>query len=82
MKWSLEESGQLRFYEFIKKFTIAFPEIRSIIVKRLSFTHEQVEEVLSPLVGAITDPTYKLTQKRLDVVLKMILDVKNFWKRF
>jgi len=72
MKWSLEEEEVLNFYEFIKKFTIEFPGIRRIITQHLSFDYQQVEEVLAPLVGAVSDPKYKLTRKRLDFILKII----------
>ena len=77
MKWSLEDDQELNFYEFMKKITIVFPETKSIIANHLSFTFQQVEEVLSPLVGAVTDPMYKLTQDRLDFVLKLIFRRKE-----
>ena len=77
MNWSLDESKQLNFYEFMKIFTIAFPQIRPIIARHLSFTYQQVEEVLVPLVGAVSDPEYKLTRKRLDFVLKLIFERKR-----
>ena len=80
MKWSLDEEGQLDFYEFMKKFTIAFPQMRSIIGQHLSFTYQQVEEVLAPLVEAVSDPKYKLTRKRLDFVLKLIFSRKRILK--
>jgi len=77
MKWSLDEKGQLNFYEFMKKFTIAFPQIKPIIAQDLRFTYQQVEEVLAPLVEAVSVPEYKLTRKRLDFVLKMIFGRKR-----
>ncbi len=77
MKWSLDESKQLNFYEFMKEFTVEFPEIRPIIAQHLSFSYQQVEEVLAPLVDAISDPVYKLTRKRLDFVLKLIFGRKR-----
>jgi hypothetical protein len=77
MNWSLDESKQLNFYEFMKIFTIAFPQIRPIIAQHLSFTYQQVEEVLAPLVEAVSDPVYKLTQKRLDFVLKLVFERKR-----
>ena len=77
MNWSLDESKQLNFYEFMKIFTIAFPQIRPIIARHLSFTYQQVEEVLAPLVEAVSDPEYKLTRKRLDFVLKLIFNRKR-----
>lgn len=76
MKWSLNVDW-LNFYEFMKMFTIDFPEIIPIIAQRLSFTYEQVEEVLSPLVEAVSDSKCKLTRKRLDFVLKLIFNRKR-----
>ena len=77
MKWSLEEDEQLRFYEFVKKFAVAFPQIRPIIVECLSFSREQVEDVLTPLVDAVDDPKFKLTQERLDFILRLIFGRKK-----
>ena len=79
MKWSLNVDP-LNFYEFMKMFTIDFPEIIPIIAQRLSFTYEQVEEVLAPLVEVVSDPKYKLTRKRLDFVLNMIFARKRILK--
>ena len=80
MNWSLDEEGQLNFYEFMKKFTIAFPQIKPIIAQRLSFSYEQVKEVLTPLVEAVSVPEHKLTRKRLDFVLKLIFERKRILK--
>jgi len=77
MKWSLDENEQLNFYEFMKKFTMTFPQIKPIIAQHLSFTYQQVEEVLTPLVEAICVPEHKLTRKRLDFMLKLIFDRKR-----
>ena len=59
---------------------MTFPEIKPIIARRLSFTYEQVEEVLAPLVEAVSVPEYKLTRKRLDFMLKMIFERKRILK--
>jgi len=77
MKWSLDEEGQPNFYEFMNKFNMAFPQIKHIIAQHLSFTYEQVEEVLAPLVEAVKVPEYKLTRKRLEFVLKLIFERKR-----
>jgi hypothetical protein len=77
MKWSLDEEKQLSFYEFMKKFAVEFPGTKHIIAQHLSFDYQQVEEVLAPLVGAVSDPEYKLTRKRLDFVLKLIFGRKR-----
>jgi len=77
MKWSLDEEKQLSFYEFMKKFAVEFPETKHIMTQHLSFDYQQVEEVLAPLVGAVSDPEYRLTQKRLDFVLKLIFGRKR-----
>lgn len=77
MKWSLDVKRQLNFYEFMKIFTVDFPQIKPIIAQHLNFSYQQVEEVLAPLVEAVCDPEYKLTQKRLDFVLKLIFGRKR-----
>jgi hypothetical protein len=77
MKWSLDGEEQLSFYEFMKRLTVEFPETRRIISQHLSFDYQQVEEVLAPLVGAVSDPEHKLTRKRLDFVLKLIFGRKR-----
>lgn len=43
----------------------------------LSFTRQQVDEVLSPLLKAVDCPEYRLTQKRLDFILKLIFERKR-----
>ncbi len=77
MKWSLDEGKQFNFYDFMKKFAIEFPQVKPIMANHLSFTYVQVEEVLAPLVEAVSDPEYKLTWKRLDFVLKLIFERKR-----
>ena len=77
MNWSLDESKQLNFYEFMKRFTLEFPEAKDIIARCLDFAFQEVEEVLAPLVVAISDPEYKLTRKRLDFVLKLLFERKR-----
>ena len=61
----------------MKKFAIEFPQVKPIMANHLSFTYEQVEEVLAPLVEAVSDPEYKLTRKRLNFVLKLIFERKR-----
>jgi len=77
MKWSLDNDERLNFYEFMKEFTIEFPQIKPIIARHLIFTYQQVEEVLAPLVEAVSDTVYKLTRKRLDFILKLIFERKR-----
>ena len=55
MKWSLDENEPLNFYEFMQKFVLEFPDTMSIIVKHLDFGRSQVEEIMSPLVTAVSD---------------------------
>ena len=72
MRWSLEGDKGYTFFEFMKKLTVEFPNTKSIIAKHLSFSLEQVEEVLVPLIDAVESPIHKLTQERLDFTLKLI----------
>lgn len=77
MKWSLNQDQDIRFYEFVKKFTVEFPETMAIMAKCLDFTYQQVEDALSPLVGAVSNAEYKLTSKRLEFILKLIFGRKR-----
>ncbi len=64
-------------YVLPERFAIEYPQVKPIMANHLSFTYEQVEEVLAPLVEAVSDPEYKLTRKRLDFVLKLIFNRKR-----
>jgi len=72
MRWSLEDDKEYTFFEFMRKLTVEFPQTKAIIAKHLSFSLEQVEEVLVPLIDAVESPLHKLTQERLDFTLKLI----------
>ncbi len=60
MKWSLEEQDFQNFYDFMQKFVLEFPDSKAIIGKHLGFSRPQVEEVMNPLVTAVSDNTYCL----------------------
>ena len=77
MKWSLEEQEDINFYEFMKKFVLEFKESKDIICKHLRFNRQQIEEVMLPLICAITDDKYSLTLKRLQLIIKLIFKRKE-----
>jgi len=77
MKWSLEDTQAYTFFGFMKKLTVEFPNTKPIIARHLSFSLQQVEEVLVPLVNAVECPSHKLTQERLDFTLKLIFGRKR-----
>lgn len=81
MKWSLDEQEELNFYEFMKKFVLEFPDTKSIIAKHLAFSRDQVEEVMSPLVMAVSDKVYCLSRKRLCFMLKLVFRRKELLEK-
>ena len=81
MKWSLDEQESINFYDFMKKFVLEFPDTKPIIGELLSFNQLQVEEVLSPLIDAVSDAKYRLTQKRLHLIIKFICRRKELLEK-
>jgi len=81
MKWSLDEDESLNFYDFMKKFVLEFPATRSIIGKHLDFNRSQVEEIMSPLVTAVSDDVYCLSQKRLHFIMELIFRRKELLEK-
>lgn len=81
MKWSLDEQEDFNFYDFMKKFVLEFPDTKSIIEKHLSFSRAQVEEILSPLITAVSDMKYCISQKRLRFIIEFIFRRKELLEK-
>ena len=81
MKWSLDKNETLNFYEFMQKFVLEFPDTMPIIVKHLDFNRSQVEEIMSPLVTAVSDSAYSLSQKRLHFIMELIFRRKELLEK-
>ncbi|MCX5636470.1 MAG: hypothetical protein NTX52_02095 [Planctomycetota bacterium] len=81
MKWSLDEQEDLNFYDFMKKFVLEFPDTKSIIGEQLSFSRSQVEEILSPLITAVSDNTYFLSHKRLHFIIDLTFRRKELLEK-
>lgn len=81
MKWSLDENESFNFYDFMQKFVLEFPDTKSIIEKHLGFKQSQVEEIMSPLVTAIFDTNYCLSQKRLHFIMELIFRRKKLLEK-
>ncbi|MGA1843385.1 MAG: hypothetical protein ACMUIS_02345 [bacterium] len=81
MKFALNEKTPVNFYDFILKFVRKFPDARSLISNHLSFSRPQVEEVMSPLVEAVSDNTYCLSHKRLCFMMKLIFRRKELLEK-
>jgi hypothetical protein len=81
MKWSLDEQEEFNFYDFMKKFVLEFPDTKSIIGKQLSFSRPQVEEILSPLITAVSDTTYCINLKRLRFIIEFIFRRKELLEK-
>jgi len=81
MKWSLDEKEDFNFYDFMKKFVLEFPNTKSIIREQLSFSQSQVEEIMIPLVKAVSDTKYCLSEKRLRFMMELIFKRKELLKK-
>ena len=81
MKWSLEQHKNINFYDFMKKFVLEFKDSKDIIGKLLEFDHLQVDEVMHPLVTAVSDKMYRLSSKRLQFIIKLIFKRKEMLKQ-
>ena len=81
MKFSLDEPNPLNFYDFISKFVLEFPDAKSIISKHLGFSRPQAEEVMSPLVTAVSDKVYYLSRKRPCFMLKLVFRRKELLEK-
>jgi len=81
MKWSLDEQEDFNFYDFMKKFVLEFPDTKSIIGEQLSFSQPQLEEILNPLITAVSDTKYYLSQKRLRFIIEFIFKRKELLEK-
>jgi len=81
MRWSLDENESLNFYDFMHKFVLAFPDTMSIIEKHLGFNRSQAEEIMSPLVTAVSDNVNCLSQKRLNFIIELIFRRKQLLEK-
>lgn len=81
MKWSLDEQDNVNFYDFMKKFVLEFPDTKSIIGEHLSFSRLQVEEIMIPLVRAVSDTKYCLSEKRLYFIMELIFRRKELLEK-
>jgi hypothetical protein len=77
MKWSLDDQKDCNFYDFMTKLVLEFPDAKPIIARHLDFSRIQVEEVLTPLVRAVSDPVYRLSQKRLHFIIEFVFRRKE-----
>jgi|WetSurMetagenome_2_1015567.scaffolds.fasta_scaffold840442_2 hypothetical protein len=65
----------------MKKFVLEFPDTKSIIKELLSINQLHVEEILSPLVNAVSDTKYCLSQKRLHFIMELIFKRKELLEK-
>jgi hypothetical protein len=81
MRWSLDENESLNFYDFMRKFVLEFPDTMPIIRKHLDFNRSQVEEVMNPLVVAVSDDVHHLSRKRLYFMIELIFRRKQLLEK-
>jgi|WetSurMetagenome_2_1015567.scaffolds.fasta_scaffold19288_2 hypothetical protein len=73
MRWSLEEKGNLNFYDFMRRFVREYPHTKEAVLQRLQFTEGNLRARLDGLPTITVNEGCRLTQRRLDFTLKLIL---------
>jgi hypothetical protein len=69
----LAGAGPLNFFDFMRRFVSTYPETRSAVLQGLGFTGDSLRARLEPLVAIKVDDASRLTQRRLDFTLKLIM---------
>ena len=77
MKWSLDCTEPLNYYQFVTRFIVAFPDSKPIIKSHLAFSRENVDEIIGPLCGIVEDDKCRLTHARLSFLTDMIFRRKQ-----
>lgn len=72
MKWNLDDSESVNFYEFMKRYILKFPFVKDQVVKRLTFSRFDLEERLSALALILEEGANRLTIRRLEFIINMI----------
>jgi len=72
MKWSLEESEPINYFEFMRRFVVQFPATRARILAILDFSLEKVECRLRPLLSLVDDPHVRLSEPRLSFMMRLL----------
>lgn len=73
MRWSLEEQGDMSFFDFMGRFVREFPQTRDSIASRLEFTEDDLRARLVGLTSIPVGEGWRLTPQRLDFTLALIM---------
>ncbi len=73
MRWSLDDCGNMNFFDFMCRFVSEYPKTKASIVRMLQFTYDDLRDCLEPLTDIVIDERSRLTKPRLDFTLKLIM---------
>lgn len=73
MEWGGAERADLDFFQFMRRFVCEFPETRAEVLRRTRFTGPDLRAVTEPLVGIPCASGSRLTRKRLDFTVELML---------
>lgn len=73
MRWSLEDLDHVNFFEFMRRFVSEYPGTRASIMPLLEFTEADLRVRLEPLATMDVEEAARLTPRRLDFTLKLIM---------
>ena len=66
-------SGNLNFFDFMRKFVREFPQTKDSILRRLEFDEGDLRARLDDLPLIPVDDGWRLTTRRLDFTLKLVM---------
>ena len=73
MRWSLEEQGDMNFFDFMRRFAGEFPQTRDAIAGCLEFTEADLRARLGVLTSIPVGEGWRLTPQRLYFTLALIM---------
>jgi hypothetical protein len=73
MRWSLDEQGDMNFFDFMRRFVREFPQTKDSILGRLQFTEAALRARLGGLPSIPVDEGCRLTPRRLDFTLTLVM---------
>jgi hypothetical protein len=73
MRWSLADRSDMNFFDFMRRFAREFPQTRDSIMRRLQFSEADLRARLSGLPSMPVSEEWRLTPRRLDFTLSLIM---------
>jgi hypothetical protein len=81
MQWSLDEAGNLNFFQFMQKFAREFPHAKDSILNKLQFNESDLRARLEGLLSIPVPDEWRLTPRRLDFTLGLVMKRAELLKR-